>query len=127
MRLSRMALSSYFVYSLLGSNCFALKLSPIQQQIHKVDISMESQLLQSAFKEAYGYLHSERLKVIAAPAQNIDIDDVSLALFIRKLKNSIDRWTILEEKLKSSVSVDSLATFKQVIAYHWHLVMKLQF
>lgn len=74
---------------------------------------MESQHLQSAFKEAYRYLHSERLKLITY--QNIDTDNVTLTLVTRKLKNSIDKWTILEEKLKSSVSVESLATYKQVV------------
>jgi hypothetical protein len=105
-----------------SSRCTALKIVPVQQQIQKVDVGFENQLLQVAFKEAYAYLHSERLKSIGNKIGGPDAAEH--AKVVRKLKNSIDRWTILEEKLQTSVSPESLASFKQVLKighFRWFL------
>ena len=96
-----------------------LKLSPIAQHVHRVDISAEAQLLASVFKDAYQFVHNERMKAISDQTKSASttFDSIMHSRYVRKLKSSIDRWTVLEEKLHQSVPASSSAAFKQVFIY----------
>lgn len=97
-----------------------LKLSPIQQQIHRVDIGSETQMLSLAFKEAYAFIHSERLKQSDGEAASSfelsqgTTSEKSLSEQVAKLKASIDRWSLLEEKLQQTIAPSSSKQYKQV-------------
>jgi len=101
-----------------------LKLSPIQQQIHRVDIGSETQMLHVAFKEAYAYIHAERLSQTDGEAsstfelsQQGAASEKNLNEQVAKLKASIDRWSLLEEKLQQTIAPSSSRQYKQVSIY----------
>lgn len=110
----------YIVYfSVLSVLNEGLKLTPIQQQTHRVDVSSESQLLASVFKDAYTFVHTERMKALSEETKSVTastFDSLLHSRFVRKLKSSIERWTLLAEKLHQSVPASSSTAFKQVIS-----------
>ena len=76
----------------------ALKLSPVQPQFHRVDISIETRALNDVFTEAYSYYNNERNKL----ATN-DFNMTSTAEYTNKLQSVTDRWLALEGQLRRSI------------------------
>lgn len=99
---------------------YGLKLSPIQQQIHRVDIGSETQILSAAFKEAYAYIHTERLSQADGEITSTfelsqgTTSEKNLSEQVTKLKASIDRWSLLEEKLQQTIAPSSSKQYKVV-------------
>ncbi len=111
-------LRSTALVALVVPNSLGLKIVPVQHQVQKVDIGVETQLLQSTFRESYAYLHLERVKRMDGLPHQLSVVEYSKT--VHRLRSTIDRWVLLEEKLRSSASKNSLANFKQVSRYIPH-------
>ena len=85
----------------------ALKLSPVQPQFHRVDISIETRALNEAFTEAYLYYNNERNKLT-----NNDFNMTITAEYTNKLQSVTDRWLALEAQLRRSIPVTATNLLK---------------
>ena len=104
-----------FLPPLLG-----LKLSPVKKQIHRIDVKNENKLLVSVFDEAYAFYHFERTK--AGDGVNAE----KLIIVSHKLESSIERWSMIENKLSRSISgSNSTVSLKQAIFYE--IIMSFYF
>ena len=81
----------------------ALKLTPVHQSTQHVDIASEARALSNAFMDAYNYV-----KV----GSNVPVDESSRVEYyanllhnraVKRLESSINRWILLEEKMKLSM------------------------
>ena len=85
----------------------ALKLSPVQPQFHRVDISIETRALNEAFSEAYSYYNNERSK-LATNEFNMTLT----VEYTNKLQSVTDRWLALEGQLRRSIPVTATNLLK---------------
>lgn len=87
---------------------FALKLGNVHQTgKNKVDLSTEAKSIATVLNDAQNFILSEEIR-----SNNADPKLLLQSRFVRKLQSSIERWSIVEDKLRQNVSPTSLQQVK---------------
>ena len=96
--------SNCLIYSIIFGNSFAIraiKLSPVQPPIQRLDINIETRILNDAFAEAYTYYHHKRM---GTPITSETESDESLCTKITfKLQSVTYRWIAIEGRIRKTI------------------------
>ena len=93
----------------------ALKLTPVHHPSRKLLLDQESKSITQAFNEAKELISSE-----ANPSSETSITYLTQNRVIKRLHTSIERWSLIEDRLRSTVS-----TSDQVSQKDAHLTTKI--
>ena len=94
----------------------ALKLTPVHHPSRKLLLDQESKSITQAFNEAKDLISSE-----ANPSSESSVTYLTQNRVIKRLHTSIERWSLIEDRLRSAVS-----TSDQVLPRHTHLNIKIR-
>lgn len=94
----------------------ALKLTPVHHPSRKLLLDQESKSITQAFNEAKDLISSE-----ANPSSESSVTYLTQNRVIKRLHTSIERWSLIEDRLRSAVS-----TSDQVLSKHTHLTIKIR-
>lgn len=94
----------------------ALKLTPVHHPSRKLLLDQESKSITQAFNEAKELISSE-----ANPSSESSVTYLTQNRVIKRLHTSIERWSLIEDRLRSAVS-----TSDQVPPRHTHLTIKIR-
>lgn len=92
----------------------ALKLTPVHHPSRKLLLDQESKSITLAFNEAKELISSE-----TNPSSETSISHLIQNSVIKRLHTSIERWSLIEDRLRSAVS-----TSDQVKLRHAHITVK---
>ena len=84
---------------IITSNVNSLKLTPVQSINHRLDLDEETKTITTAFNDAKALIADDSILSVEQ-----DVRSLINNLAIKRLHKTIERWSLIEDKLRGTIS-----------------------